>query len=178
MLNRFLFQLTTSQGGRPFNLLSLFVDSCISTHDLARRSTEILHLMALIVHYFNSRPRKEVDVYPRKACTPHQEFQLTTSQGGRLLVLTHHTEVLHFNSRPRKEVDGMWLVSLIWLLHLFQLTTSQGGRPYGEGYTPDGMVISTHDLARRSTHRLDKNRRCNNNFNSRPRKEVDVWGGI
>ena len=77
-----LFQLTTSRGGRPLrhNPGPKFLS--ISTHDLTRRSTgrnrsrsrkEIFQLTTsqggrlhrlsdrLLLHYFNSRPRKEVD---------------------------------------------------------------------------------------------------------------------
>ena len=101
-----LFQLTTSRGGRPLrhNPGPKFLS--ISTHDLTRRSTgrnrsrrsrkEIFQLTTsqggrlhrlsdrLLLHYFNSRPRKEVD-----ATFKSQEFG----------------NVWYFNSRPRKEVD-------------------------------------------------------------------------
>ena len=120
------FQLTTSRGGRPLrhNPGPKFLS--ISTHDLTRRSTgrnrsrsrkEIFQLTTsqggrlhrlsdrLLLHYFNSRPRKEVDIIPcerqdiQQAISTHDlarrstamimvdtmknEFQLTTSQGGR-----------------------------------------------------------------------------------------------
>ena len=55
--------------------------------------------------YFNSRPRKEVDVMDTNRDTVEAVFQLTTSQGGR--------PNLAFWRGIRK---------------LFQLTTSQGGR--------------------------------------------------
>ena len=57
-------------------------------------------------HYFNSRPRKEVDAIPSV-----------------LLSL-----VVHFNSRPRKEVDPIDPKTKK-PIEVFQLTTSQGGRP-------------------------------------------------
>ena len=77
---------------------------------------------------FNSRPRKEVDV----------EFQLVSLQDK------------HFNSRPRKEVDTSLELSQTPTL-VFQLTTSQGGRLNDFLQNPEGVAISTHDLARRST---------------------------
>ena len=55
------FQLTTSQGGRHILLNRNTLLRCISTHDLARRSTlKLFHFLARNA-YFNSRPRKEVD---------------------------------------------------------------------------------------------------------------------
>ena len=55
-------------------------------------------------------------------------FQLTTSQGGRRLIPDCYKAVKDFNSRPRKEVDHL-------LMYFFAI-----------------IDISTHDLARRSTH--------------------------
>ena len=79
-----LFQLTTSQGGRPTSgaLSSSFL--IVSTHDLARRSTKFEN------QRFN-----------------HGSFQLTTSQGGRPLKSVLSYKFYCFNSRPRKEVDGV-----------------------------------------------------------------------
>ena len=54
-------------------------------------------------------------------------FQFTTSQGGRQRYIDYVTGNSHFNSRPHKEVD-------------------QGG-----GIMKDRIVISIHDLTRRST---------------------------
>ena len=66
-------------------------------------------MIGVAIHpmYFNSRPRKEVDV--------------TLSNVTNIFII-------HFNSRPRKEVD---------LNDFLQ--------------NPEGVAISTHDLARRST---------------------------
>ena len=97
-------------------------------------------------------------------------FQLTTSQGGRLLNLGINLHNSYFNSRPRKEVDNWSNYSLQLFRYfnsrprkevdvtnieykypvVFQLTTSQGGR-----LTENAILIL-----------LDY-------FNSRPRKEVD-----
>ena len=78
-----IFQLTTSQGGRQvvpksymykyrnfnsrprkevdFQLITYLLGICISTHDLARRSTNNIIYFDHNNSYFNSRPRKEVD---------------------------------------------------------------------------------------------------------------------
>ena len=82
ILNPSLFQLTTSQGGRLF-----------------------LSITCVYKLYFNSRPRKEVDLQNLTIVIGRTVFQLTTSQGGR-----HRTFF-------------MLLSSVV-----FQLTTSQGGR--------------------------------------------------
>ena len=121
-----IFQLTTSQGGRQFTVQA-----------------------DTFPEYFNSRPHKEVDVlgavmtFPPVISTHDltrrstwlsaemktlKEFQLTTSQGGRLLLLYHVIVNKYFNSRPHKEVD--------W---------------YHNSYRTCSGNISTHDLTRRST---------------------------
>ena len=81
---------------------------------------------------------------------------------------------LYFNSRPRKEVDDNAPVRLS-TTSLFQLTTSQGGRRKALSASPRlRSGISTHDLARRSTHQVGLEFHKLLYFNSRPRKEVDV----
>ena len=122
------FQLTTSQGGRRMRQQVSLNYIAISTHDLARRSTSWTGIHAKYRRYFNSRPRKEVDRKGDICCRCNWQFQLTTSQGGRLPFETskrilgvfqlttsqggrQHLAVCismdknHFNSRPRKEVD-------------------------------------------------------------------------
>ena len=122
--------------------------------------------------HFNSRPREEVDISycPRRAGL--LLFQLTTSQGGRLIRSVNTANCLYFNSRPHEEVDR---------IRLFQTVES---------------IISTHDLAKRSTRylcrfsssitfQLTTSRRgrrsspltssCTQYFNSRPHEEVDRW---
>ena len=142
-----IFQLTTSQGGRLL---------CV----------DILPFSL----YFNSRPRKEVDVLNDYNMRVELTFQLTTSQGGRLVFKCSQLTNRNFNSRPRKEVD------------------------YQKGTATTTFGISTHDLARRSTSSLEDNRIVPIfqlttsqggrhiqhlplifvfHFNSRPRKEVD-----
>ena len=122
-----LFQLTTSQGGRP-------ISCCNKSGTL---------------WYFNSRPRKEVDAVANTAGTfnynisthdlarrstyrffPHMLyylFQLTTSQGGRPEALSRREKLILFqlttSQGGRPIFSGATLVT-----SLFQLTTSQGGR--------------------------------------------------
>ena len=121
----------------------------ISTHDLTRRST-LHHTTGSHQHlYFNSRPHEEVDRYCRKALLHNQHFnsrpreevdisycprraglllfQLTTSQGGRLIRSVNTANCLYFNSRPHEEVDAQG--------------TGNGRH----------ILISTHNLTRRST---------------------------
>ena len=167
-----IFQLTTSQGGRPNAFSCMSMRSILSTHDLTRRSTiafsntvcgtdlsthDLTRRSTLLFLFlnplycsFNSRPHKEVDVTAWESMVlfrpfnsrPHKEvdltesvicdvvhiFQLTTSQGGRLI-------------QPAP----------LFITGDFQLTTSQGGRHY---FDKDGYAVrnlSTHDLTRRST---------------------------
>ena len=210
-----LFQLTTSQGGRLWQrgivyLANYFnsrphkeVDGesfwwfieCIniSTHDLTRRSTECVWLNFWRRRYFNSRPHKEVDNRPSVPVFTSKIFQLTTSQGGRLL-LRQRKQTMHtyFNSRPHKEVDiqARFLLSIYFIsthdltrrstLHMkilairfpFQLTTSQGGRPMlSFRYQPPlAFQLTTSQGGRPVKIIAFFNYR---DFNSRPHKEVD-----
>ena len=78
-----IFQLTTSQGGRPTVAKQKAYNEIISTHDLTRRSTSRQDFYFL-----------------------YTLFQLTTSQGGRLSRLLMIIWIAYFNSRPHKEVDS------------------------------------------------------------------------
>ena len=120
----------------------------ISTHDLTRRSTPVCVNMS-------------------ERCT----FQLTTSQGGRLvspdLDIKPGSFQLTTSRRGRQqhfELDAWQFV--------FQLTTSRGGRrkpflfkqeekPFQLTTSRGGRLLSCQAL------------RCHWYFNSRPRKEVD-----
>ena len=143
-----VFQLTTSQGGRPQSIMIRHLIRWISTHDLARRSTQEGSKRDLRRKYFNSRPRKEVD---QNACKAYQHghisthdlarrsthkkgvhmleytFQLTTSQGGRPSSCLPMQGFPIFQlttsqgGRREEEFDEDWK-------KIFQLTTSQGGR--------------------------------------------------
>ena len=100
------FQLTTSQGGRregaEVGHISIIFQ--LTTSQGGRHVPQAL--VQLLLQYFNSRPRKEVDLYATASALTTQIFQLTTSQGGR---------------------HASWQV--LCVVTVFQLTTSQGGRP-------------------------------------------------
>ena len=103
-----IFQLTTSRGGRRLSCDTWPRGSCISTHDLTRRSTWLYNICYSVNGYFNSRPHEEVDKTRLRATTwenisthdltrrstrpPHgmygtkMPFQLTTSRGGRRML--------------------------------------------------------------------------------------------
>ena len=123
--------------------------------------------------HFNSRPREEVDISycPRRAGL--LLFQLTTSQGGRLIRSVNTANCLYFNSRPHEEVDRIRLfqtvesiISTHDLTKRSTLDTYQNGNLIGTISTHDltkrstngtsekirGRFISTHDLTKRSTH--------------------------
>ena len=76
----------------------------ISTHDLTRRSTSccIPSITVLIISTHDLTRRSTTVFADPPNCTL---FQLTTSQGGRLLPYRLNPTALHFNSRPHKEVD-------------------------------------------------------------------------
>ena len=123
--------------------------------------------------YFNSRPRKEVDIWTG-FLKQLKIFQLTTSQGGwpvkRSPVNTRFIFQLTTSQGGRHLGHGFYM-------HCgreFQLTTSQGGRPATQPASGFDYDISTHDLARRSTMGFDREDDNLYHFNSRPRKEVDI----
>ena len=120
-----IFQLTTSRGGRPeVGIFDEYID--ISTHDLTRRSTVISDMG----QWYNI-------------------FQLTTSRGGRLHQRQLPQSYFYFNSRPHEEVDrysGCTITD----------NENFNSRPHEE--VDDWrlmllfrIIISTHDLTRRST---------------------------
>ena len=82
LCEQFLFQLTTSHGGRLYSFL------------LRRRNTP-----------FNSRHHTEVDLLTCASFRLYSVFQLTTSHGGRLDSQICFSIVSPFNSRPHTEVD-------------------------------------------------------------------------
>ena len=100
------FQLTTSQGGRPSPFSKYSDDTPLSTHDLTRRSTAVgtlfFQTVGLSTHDLTRRStatllirelpeklsthdltRRSTTWCPIKR-TERRDFQLTTSQGGRL----------------------------------------------------------------------------------------------
>ena len=108
---------------------AVMLEVFISTHDLARRSTP-----------------SEITIKGSGYI-----FQLTTSQGGRLLqLLSLPIPDLHFNSRPREEVDGTNLqVEAGTIISTHDLTRRSTAFQLPANNI---VIISTHDLTRRSTH--------------------------
>ena len=165
-----VFQLTTSRRGRRNTIKALLPPS-----------------------YFNSRPREEVDGTNlqveagtiisthdlTRRSTPSEItikgsgyiFQLTTSQGGRRVLLCYFLGHFHFNSRPHKEVDRLDVTVVNYLtISTHDLTRRSTCSKCGRR-VPTG--ISTHDLTRRSTAIYAIIEVAIFYFNSRPHKEVD-----
>ena len=156
-LHAYIFQLTTSRGGRHFRHHRPSCPAIISTHDLTRRSTRVAFRKNWKIKSFNSRPHEEIDAFyrclinvlvisthdlARRSTTEFYDlglgsstFQLTTSRRGRLEKHTKTVPPTYFNSRPHKEVDPE-IASEPTLHH-----------------------ISTHDLTRRSTPERRRNLR-------------------
>ena len=101
-----IFQFTTSQGGRRSPVLTPVTNINLSIHDLTRRSTLFCCTyhknLSLSIHDLTRRST----FFFRYCPVAYNVFQFTTSQGGRL-------NILSFN----------------FLWNIFQFTTSQGGRP-------------------------------------------------
>ena len=116
----FVFQLTTSQGGR------------------LRLSLDLLALQ----NNFNSRPRKEVDNVVQRHKYIYNSFQLTTSQGGRRWMIAFFCALIWFqlttSQGGRRLLMGRKAGALA-----FQLTTSQGGRPL---FTSESFTIGVFQL--------------------------------
>ena len=144
------FQLTTSQGGRLFDFYN-----------------DDIH------HYFNSRPRKEVDEKPERTTPKPEKFQLTTSQGGRPMHPFSHQTHLPFQLTTSQGGRPMNPARIEMLVE-FQLTTSQGGRQQLHRSTSEKhkFQLTTSQGGRR---RKKEKRRLHIHFNSRPRKEVDTF---
>ena len=148
-LHAYIFQLTTSRGGRHFRHHRPSCPAIISTHDLTRRSTRVAFRKNWKIKSFNSRPHEEIDAFyrclinvlvisthdlARRSTTEFYDlglgsstFQLTTSQGGRP---RKAVPSLSFNGFQLTTSQGgrrsNWQSSSF--MELFQLTTSQGGR--------------------------------------------------
>ena len=113
---------------RPTHL-RLHIDrlQMISTHGLTRRPTRKLFLAVLhdtiSTHGLTRRPTQ-----PSKVKERLNQFQLTASRGGRLLLsLNHKKHHYYFNSRPHEEAD-MHEMIFPHSNPSFQLTASRGGR--------------------------------------------------
>ena len=100
-----IFQLTTSQGGRPSGGSASNTLAIISTHDLTRRSTCIGEPLSGTM-FISTHDLTRRSTVGRHLSWNFSAFQLTTSRGGRPTVVV-----------PSRAVAS------------FQLTTSRGGRP-------------------------------------------------
>ena len=109
-------------------------------------------LTIILMLYFNSRPHKEVDVEYMYLPVTRLIFQLTTSQGGRLLVTYSVIFQIHISTHDLTRRSTASSLEDNRIVPIFQLTTSQGGRPCHPIYTRNSFFISTHDLTRRSTY--------------------------
>ena len=100
----------------------------LSTHDLTRRSTLLLHNLPALDIPFNSRPHKEVDMprytempgYTAFNSRPHKEVDMSEEEAKKMVELSTHdltrrstlafrhllSRSQSFNSRPHKEVDN------------------------------------------------------------------------
>ena len=147
------FQFTTSQGGRPGGQRHYEGSRRLSIHDLTRRSTVIRprSSYSLAIFQFTTSQGGR----PPNVCSVNvfRTFQFTTSQGGRLNLKCRWHSV-----------------------KIFQFTTSQGGRPVIYKSFGSNNNLSIHDLTRRSTCTIFANKKRGLSFNSRPHKEVDLYG--
>ena len=127
---QFVFQLTTSRGGRRYKSTSLRRSSIVFQLTTSQGGRHLLAVaLKMSALYFNSRPRKEVD---------------------RMYFFEKKTYE-HFNSRPREEVDS--LISSL-LLRYISISTHDLTRRSTLWTNPkrlNNITISTHDLTRRST---------------------------
>ncbi len=149
LARRLSFQFTTSQGGRPKTMVygDIFHDFQFTTSQGGRLYWSTSFKSVFLP--FNSRPHKEVDIFPKKILIVCIFFQFTTSQGGRRLQ----------GNETRES-------------HIFQFTTSQGGRPNMaiDRHTSELFQFTTSQGGRRNSAGC---RDLLLPFNSRPHKEVD-----
>ena len=121
-----MFQLTTSRRGRRTIWFGTESFINVSTHDLTKRSTDILgsSLISIFVSTHDLTKRSTSSVLSSSSLLM---FQLTTSRRGRPSSLSCKNDSMSF-----------------------QLTTSRG-RPLYSQYNPIAIYVSTHDLTKRST---------------------------
>ena len=127
--DRYIFQLTTSRGGRQDSFFRYRSIHRFSTHDLSWRSTYIRHCLSK---------------YPY--------FQLTTSRGGRQVAVMQISDLEFFQlttSRGGRQNPS----HKCFAIFIFQLTTSRGGRRCARIQVYTRNNFSTHDLSWRSTFR-------------------------
>ena len=170
------FQLTTSRRGRRRQAEIAEKHFHISTHDLTKRSTLLIAKRFVLAFEISTH-----DLTKRSTTVQG----LSTGNGS------------HFNSRPHEEVDSEFFRNVIFF-HKFQLTTSRRGRQLNSFMLSLLIILSTHDLTKRSTSnqlaalrnllifQLTTSRRGRPQqitessavlyFNSRPHEEVDYIG--
>ena len=147
-----IFQLTTSQGGR----LARFSNPIRNELFQLTTSQGGRHNIILLDSAGNS-------------------FQLTTSQGGRpgTEKRSHQAPCISTLDLTRRSTGNCGASSATGYISTHDLarrSTGNCGASSATGY------ISTHDLARRSTLAIVRDEQVCYYFNSRPRKEVDLYG--
>ena len=128
--DRYIFQLTTSRGGRRFWYISNGYGICFSTHDLSWRSTfywkKEMYRQIFSTHDLSWRSTEwNTDIAINSVFSTHDLSWRSTNQSG-------------YN----------------YLDKFFQLTTSRGGRHITSLFTVINGSFSTHDLSWRSTAKL------------------------
>ena len=104
--DRYIFQLTTSRGGRQLPDVDYKIVFNFSTHDLSWRSTNLFHLNSLL-KTFSTHDLSWRSTYSTTEQMNSAIFQLTTSRGGRHIVHDNRQKSnVIFNSRPLVEVDS------------------------------------------------------------------------
>ena len=172
MVLYYLFQLTASQGGWRFFLITIQAFTYISTHSLTRRLTILInpsfvgfnisthsltrrltphYSLQIDAIYFNSQPHKEAD---------NDYLREITSQGISTHSLTRRLTISwlmkflsesYFNSQPHKEADYQPQSAPESCMHF-------NSQPHKEAdiyswFLLSANSISTHSLTRRLTQR-------------------------
>ena len=143
------FQLTTSRRGRPgfFSVALIVFTFQLTTSRRGRQAFELMKQGALIFQLTTSRRGRPFWII---SVVCNKVFQLTTSRRGRRDMLRPQARLnLYFNSRPHEEVDAISAGVIL------------------------SLVISTHDLTKRSTLSCAVQHVPTRYFNSRPHEEVD-----
>ena len=125
---RFLFQLTTSQGGRPSvrDIIRFGEIFQLTTSQGGRRIRQ--GVLSFLLQHFNSRPHKEVD-------SPYKRLSFTSSISTHDLTRRSTAEsLIIFDNMPISTHDLTRRSTIVNV----GIVNNRG--------------ISTHDLTRRSTH--------------------------
>ena len=146
-LHAYIFQLTTSRGGRHFRHHRPSCPAIISTHDLTRRSTRVAFRKNWKIKSFNSRPHEEIDAFYRCLINVLVISTHDLARRSTLAIVRDEQVCYYFNSRPHEKVD---ITRPEVFFNNFYFN-SQGGRPQFFLYW-----------------------RSQEDFNSRPHEEVDL----